>query len=119
GPAPAGARPSPRPPGRPSPPPPPPRPPRPTRAPRAPRAHTPLAAYRQEELAAMRSIFFDPDAPYHRLRRAFVRKEPPTRTPPHLGVGVPGRRTAHPSATGDRAVTATAALTDVPGPTDG
>ena len=25
----------------------------------------PLAAYRQEELAAMRSIFFDPDAPYH------------------------------------------------------
>ncbi|WP_392839582.1 enoyl-CoA hydratase-related protein [Streptomyces sp. LN500] len=79
----------------------------------------PLAAYRQEELAAMRSIFFDPDAPYHRLRRAFVRKEPPTRTPPHLGVGVPGRRTAQPSATRDRAVTATAALTDVPGPTDG
>lgn len=79
----------------------------------------PLAAYRQEELAAMRSVFFDRDAPYHRLRRAFVRKEPPTRTPPHLGVGVPGRRTAHPSATRDRAVTGTAALTDVPGPTEG
>ncbi|MEV8207338.1 hydrogenase maturation protein, partial [Streptomyces sp. NPDC079189] len=79
----------------------------------------PLAAHRQEELAAMRSTFFDPDAPYHRLRRAFVRKEPPTGTPSHLGVGVPGRRTAHPSATRDCAVTATAALTDVPGPTEG
>ncbi|MET8330609.1 enoyl-CoA hydratase-related protein [Streptomyces sp. NPDC005181] len=79
----------------------------------------PLAAHRQEELAAMRSIFFDPDAPYHRLRRAFVRKEPPTRTPPHLGIGVPGTRTAYPSAGRDRAVTATAALAVAPGPTDG
>jgi putative two-component system hydrogenase maturation factor HypX/HoxX len=36
----------------------------------------PLAAYRAEELARMRRIFFDPEAPYHGLRRAFVRKEP-------------------------------------------
>jgi putative two-component system hydrogenase maturation factor HypX/HoxX len=38
----------------------------------------PLAAYRAEELALMKRIFFDPRAPYHRLRSAFVRKEPPT-----------------------------------------
>jgi len=36
----------------------------------------PLAAYRAEELERMRRIFFDPQAPYHALRRAFVRKEP-------------------------------------------
>lgn len=37
----------------------------------------PLAAYRAGELALMRRTFFDPQAPYHRLRSAFVRKEPP------------------------------------------
>ncbi|MFE7775056.1 hydrogenase maturation protein [Streptomyces sp. NPDC057445] len=37
----------------------------------------PLAAYREEELTRMRGIFFDPTAPYHALRRAFVRKEQP------------------------------------------
>ncbi|GHH86798.1 hydrogenase maturation factor HoxX [Streptomyces sulfonofaciens] len=37
----------------------------------------PLAAYRTEELAAMRRVCHDPAAPYHALRRAFLRKEPP------------------------------------------
>ncbi|WP_048479521.1 enoyl-CoA hydratase-related protein, partial [Streptomyces roseus] len=54
----------------------------------------PLAAYREAELARMRETFFDPQAPYHALRRAFVRKEPADRTPPHLERTVPGRRTA-------------------------
>ncbi|WP_083976527.1 hydrogenase maturation protein [Kitasatospora azatica] len=44
-------------------------------------AAKPLAAYRHEELARMHRIFFDPDAPYHALRRAFVRKEPPAAPP--------------------------------------
>ncbi|RSS62257.1 enoyl-CoA hydratase/isomerase family protein, partial [Streptomyces sp. WAC06614] len=47
-------------------------------------AERPLAAYRADELARMRAVFDDPDAPYHALRRAFVRKEPPTGTPAHL-----------------------------------
>ncbi|MGW6913917.1 enoyl-CoA hydratase-related protein [Kitasatospora sp. NPDC054939] len=38
-------------------------------------AARPLAAYREQELARMRRIFDDPGAPYHALRRAFVRKE--------------------------------------------
>ncbi|WP_327265122.1 enoyl-CoA hydratase-related protein [Streptomyces sp. NBC_01232] len=45
----------------------------------------PLAAHREAELALMRQTFFDPDAPYHALRRAFVRKERPAATPAHLG----------------------------------
>ncbi|MFJ8467224.1 hydrogenase maturation protein [Streptomyces swartbergensis] len=36
----------------------------------------PLAEYRRTELARMRAIFFDPQAPYHALRSAFVRKIP-------------------------------------------
>ncbi|EST19448.1 hydrogenase maturation protein [Streptomyces roseochromogenus] len=36
----------------------------------------PLAAYREAELARMRTLFFDPEAPYHALRSAFVRKAP-------------------------------------------
>jgi putative two-component system hydrogenase maturation factor HypX/HoxX len=40
-------------------------------------ARRPLAAYRAAELRRMHDIFFDPAAPYHRLRRAFVRKEKP------------------------------------------
>ena len=36
----------------------------------------PLAEYRRDELARMRAIFFDPRAPYHALRSAFVRKQP-------------------------------------------
>ncbi|MGX1134755.1 putative two-component system hydrogenase maturation factor HypX/HoxX [Streptomyces glaucescens] len=38
-------------------------------------AVTPPAAVRARELERMRSIFFDPEAPYHALRRAFARKE--------------------------------------------
>ncbi|OQR66018.1 hydrogenase maturation protein [Streptomyces maremycinicus] len=45
---------------------------------------TPLAAFRERELARMRRTFDDPDAPYHALRRAFVRKERPAGTPSHL-----------------------------------
>jgi putative two-component system hydrogenase maturation factor HypX/HoxX len=44
-------------------------------------AAKPLAAYREEELSLMRRTFFDPGAPYHRLRAAFVRKER-AETPP-------------------------------------
>ncbi|MEV6115326.1 enoyl-CoA hydratase-related protein [Streptomyces sp. NPDC052109] len=36
----------------------------------------PLAAHREAELARMHAIFFDPQAPYHALRSAFVRKTP-------------------------------------------
>ncbi|MFJ3877708.1 enoyl-CoA hydratase-related protein [Streptomyces sp. NPDC090077] len=57
-------------------------------------AATPLAAYREAELARMRAVFDDPAAPYHALRRAFARKEPADRTPPHLARPVPGRQTA-------------------------
>jgi len=46
--------------------------------------HRPLAAYRVAELARMRRNFFDPDEPYAGLRRAFVYKEKPSHTPPHL-----------------------------------
>ncbi|CAL9358807.1 Methionyl-tRNA formyltransferase [Streptomyces sp. enrichment culture] len=52
----------------------------------------PLAAYREAELARMAEAFDDPAAPYHALRRAFVRKEPPEATPGHLACRVPGRR---------------------------
>ncbi|WP_455361451.1 enoyl-CoA hydratase-related protein [Streptomyces sp. SYSU K21746] len=45
----------------------------------------PLAAHREEELRHMLRTFSDPGAPYHALRRAFVRKEKPAGTPPHLG----------------------------------
>ncbi|MEV5147722.1 enoyl-CoA hydratase-related protein [Streptomyces sp. NPDC052727] len=36
----------------------------------------PLARYREAELARMHALFFDPEAPYHALRSAFVRKTP-------------------------------------------
>ncbi|MFG2093456.1 hydrogenase maturation protein [Streptomyces sp. NPDC048612] len=52
-------------------------------------AHRPLAVYRELELAQMHRILFDPDQPYHALRRAFVRKEAAA-TPAHLGF--PGGR---------------------------
>uniref|UniRef100_A0AAU2JYF3 Enoyl-CoA hydratase-related protein n=1 Tax=Streptomyces sp. NBC_00049 TaxID=2903617 RepID=A0AAU2JYF3_9ACTN len=70
-------------------------------------ARRPLAAYRDAELALMRRTFFDPDAPYHALRRAFVRKERPAGTPPHLA-----------RATGVRpaGVTGLAAADEAPGP---
>lgn len=44
----------------------------------------PLAAHREEELARMRRIFFDPGAPYHALRRAFVRGQGQGGTPAYL-----------------------------------
>jgi putative two-component system hydrogenase maturation factor HypX/HoxX len=50
----------------------------------APAQHRPLAAYRAAELAVMARNFFDPDEPYAELRRAFVYKEKPSHTPPHL-----------------------------------
>lgn len=56
-------------------------------------AARPLSEYRREELARMRAVFFDPDAPYHALRSAFVRKVPggsarPLRAPgPVAGAG--------------------------------
>lgn len=51
----------------------------------------PLAAFRERELARMRRTFDDPDAPYHALRRAFVRKERPSCTPPHLDLAAAAR----------------------------
>jgi putative two-component system hydrogenase maturation factor HypX/HoxX len=44
----------------------------------------PLAAYRAAELAIMCRNFSGPGEPYPQLRRAFVYKHKPTRTPPHL-----------------------------------
>jgi len=44
----------------------------------------PLAAYRAAELAIMRRNFSGPGEPYPELRRAFVYKEKPVRTPSHL-----------------------------------
>jgi putative two-component system hydrogenase maturation factor HypX/HoxX len=43
-----------------------------------------LAAYRAAELAVMSRSFSDPREPYAELRRAFVYKEKPSHTPPHL-----------------------------------
>ncbi|MGW7407679.1 enoyl-CoA hydratase-related protein [Streptomyces sp. NPDC054833] len=62
----------------------------------------PLAVFRERELARMRRTFDDPDAPYHALRRAFVRKERPAGTPPHLtaGPGAPGAAGPDPSGAG-------------------
>lgn len=70
-------------------------------------ADRPLAAYRAAELAPMRETFDDPAAPYHALRRAFVRKETPAATPPHLARAVAGRHTA-PLPSRQRAFTAMA-----------
>ncbi|MFZ3492790.1 hydrogenase maturation protein [Streptomyces sp. 5.8] len=58
----------------------------------------PLASYRAAELERMRQTFFDPQAPYHALRRAFVGKVRPDATPPHLARAVPARLGAPPSA---------------------
>ncbi|MEU7556203.1 enoyl-CoA hydratase-related protein [Streptomyces sp. NPDC044571] len=77
----------------------------------------PLAAYREAELARMRETFFDPGAPYHALRRAFVRKETPGCTPPHLAQAVPGRRTAPPPHRRAR-ITGPAAHDRASGPAD-
>ncbi|WP_328966445.1 enoyl-CoA hydratase-related protein [Streptomyces sp. NBC_00239] len=79
-------------------------------------AQRPLAAYRAAELDRMRLTFFDPQAPYHALRRAFVRKERPGATPEHLTRAVPGGRLgARPSARG-RPVTGPGVQDAAPGP---
>ncbi len=44
----------------------------------------PLSTYRNAELAMMRRNFFDSREPYAQLRRAFVYKDKPAQTPPHL-----------------------------------
>jgi putative two-component system hydrogenase maturation factor HypX/HoxX len=44
----------------------------------------PLAAYRSAELAIMRRNFSGPPEPHAQLRRAFVYKDKPLCTPPHL-----------------------------------
>ena len=44
----------------------------------------PLAAYRAAELAIMSRNFSGPGEPYAQLRQAFVYKEKPPCTPPHL-----------------------------------
>jgi putative two-component system protein, hydrogenase maturation factor HypX/HoxX len=44
----------------------------------------PLAAYRAAELAVMSRNFSAPCEPYPQLRQAFVYKEKPSHTPPHL-----------------------------------
>ncbi|MGW0765433.1 enoyl-CoA hydratase-related protein [Streptomyces sp. NPDC002676] len=55
-------------------------------------AEMPLAAHREQELSRMRGIFDDPSAPYHALRRAFVRKQPPpVPLPDGPGAGVTDR----------------------------
>lgn len=46
-----------------------------------------LHSCRERELARMRQTFFDPGAPYHALRAAFVTKQRPPRTPEHLRAG--------------------------------
>ena len=51
----------------------------------------PLAAYRAAERASMSRNFSAPDEPYSRLRRAFVYKDKPTETPPHLRHRYPAR----------------------------
>ncbi|NUR00557.1 MAG: hydrogenase maturation protein [Streptomyces sp.] len=52
-------------------------------------ARQPLAEYRRDELARMRAIFFDPQAPYHALRSAFVRKLPNGEARPLAPAGDP------------------------------
>ncbi|MFG2872705.1 hydrogenase maturation protein [Streptomyces sp. NPDC048338] len=76
----------------------------------------PLAAYREAELDRMRRIFDDPEAPYHALRRAFVRKEPATATPPHLTRGAPGDPAR--TTSGPRAVTGLAVQDEAHRPAD-
>jgi putative two-component system protein, hydrogenase maturation factor HypX/HoxX len=57
----------------------------------------PLAAYRAAELAIMSRNFTGPREPYPQLRQAFVHKEKPLRTPPHLA-----RHRTHPQASRSR-----------------
>ena len=77
----------------------------------------PLAAYRAAELAVMRRNFAGPGEPYAELRRAFVCKEKPAHTPPHLA-----RHRTHPQPSRPRRSTAlktAAAATRQPVPRHG
>ena len=65
----------------------------------------PLAAYRAAELAIMSRNFTGPGEPYAQLRRAFVYKEKPSSTPPHLA-----RHRTDPGPGWSRAQQATAVL---------
>ncbi|MFF4754298.1 hydrogenase maturation protein [Streptomyces sp. NPDC002514] len=67
----------------------------------------PLSAFRDRELARMRRTFDDPDAPYHALRRAFVRKQRPAGTPPHLTRAAGARVAAEPGGRSAPRVTGT------------
>ena len=83
----------------------------------APEKQRPLAAYRAAELAIMSRNFFDPREPYAELRRAFVYKEKPSHTPPHLA-----RHRSHPSPlvpSSPRRAKAVAATTTVTSPEHG
>lgn len=48
--------------------------------------HKPLERYREEELALMHQVFFDPHAEYHHARRCFVYKQRPSATPLRLAI---------------------------------
>ncbi|MFE9611552.1 hydrogenase maturation protein [Streptomyces sp. NPDC006012] len=67
----------------------------------------PLSVFRDRELARMRRTFDDPDAPYHALRRAFVRKQRPAGTPPHLPRAAGPRAAAEPGGRSAPRVTGT------------
>ncbi|MFB7499138.1 hydrogenase maturation protein [Streptomyces sp. NPDC056161] len=67
----------------------------------------PLSAFRDRELARMRRTFDDPDAPYHALRRAFVAKQRPVGTPPHLTRAAGPRVAAEPGGRSAPRVTGT------------
>jgi len=56
----------------------------------------PLAAYRAAELAIMSRNFTGPGEPYPQLRRAFVYKDKPSYTPPHLARHRTDPGSAHP-----------------------
>ena len=56
----------------------------------------PLAAYRAAELAIMSRNFTGPGEPYPRLRQAFVYKDKPSYTPPHLARHRTDPGSAHP-----------------------
>ena len=58
--------------------------------------HRPLAAYRAAELAIMSRNFTGAGEPYSRLRRAFVYKDKPSYTPPHLARHRTDPGSAHP-----------------------
>ncbi|MEY9940374.1 hydrogenase maturation protein [Streptacidiphilus sp. MAP5-3] len=59
-------------------------------------AERPLCLFRDAELERMHTIFFDPEQPYHALRRAFVHKHAVLATPEHLRPPLPRTPQARP-----------------------